>query len=268
MDESKQNKWLGFGGILIDSSKLLKFDRTFYSTLRNHNVPVNEGSSDDLKKIEIKWSLNNGWIKENLRADAKVRLYVDILNLINEFEITLISSEFDLPESRNFGYSEEKCRDESYIYLYERIEKYCELNKQTAFVIVDQETDPKTNLKRIKENYNLIKQGTKYVPLNHIYGHGFPISSYMHPGSQLADLIVGITTAFISNNQDKYAEQHWKYLKGKFMLLDINTPQRYGLCGGPKAFVKEWAYSQGAYTWPNASYRDDYDDDYDDDIPF
>lgn len=224
--ETHDRYWFGLGGFVMPGANLLDLEHDFVRALKNVNVPVEDKKVD----TEVKWSPGrSNWFRRNLVGDERRKLYTKLLEISIRHGGVFLSSLFYNKGITIWRHGE--YRDQAYIYLLERIEQYAATSGEPMIVICDMENDFKKSRERISKCLNLIQNGSEYLDFNYIYRHPWAVDSKHHAGSQIADLIAGITVN-IAGNQMDYAGQYKEILRGKFMNLkevSARTPQRYGV---------------------------------------
>src|SRR3990172_465986 len=223
LDDCKIDDWLGQCGLIVGQDKLLAMENEFVDILRASGVPVDAPGLD----TEVKWSPSKGnWIRENL-GEKRSALYEKLLSLIKKHDMKLVGAVLGYGIIKDW--TEEKAREQAFIHTFERIQTCAEILNTPVMIICDSETDPKATKTRIKETFQLVRTGTDYMPLKHIYGHAWFAESQRHAGIQLADLITGITTSMVAGKQ-KFAAPLWSKLQGSFARhKSLNIPQKWGL---------------------------------------
>jgi len=232
--------WIARGGLIVEGDRLLELECAFSSILREAGIPIDDPSLD----TEVKWSPRPGnWIRECYEGD-RTALYRRLLGVVSTYKVSLLAAVFNYADMDTWD--EDHAYGEGFVYTFERVQFCAEAAKTPAIVICDNETDRKSTQDRVSETFALVKSGSRYVPLNNIYGHAWAVDSRRHAGIQLADLVVGITGCMVAGKQH-YAAKLWPLLQGQFAWLKKlrrEIPQRWGLSILPKPllspFIKEW----------------------------
>jgi len=226
LDDTNRVKdgWHARGGFILKECYLIDMENDFIDILIKHGVPIDNPGVN----TEIKWSLSTkSWIRNNIKGNKRVELYNELLSLIDKYEAALIIAAFHYKRLERWTIN--KAKQESYIYLLERIQSFAAFNNETALVICDNEDDKRKTRERIREIFILVSKGSPYIPLKNIYRHIWAVDSEYHAGIQLADLIVGITLCLLVGKV-RWALKCWSNLKGRFMYIEeIPKPRRYGM---------------------------------------
>lgn len=149
-------------------------------------------------------------IANNLVGDRRILAYSDILDLIRLFhgkEIVAVwrrdITPYDLTESKW------KCIE----FVTERFQFFLQAqDDRNGIIIADFPGSGAEEKKLLSDYYQLLENGTKYVKPTNIIMNLLTTESHLSPGLQLADLVVGITTAMCTDGR-KYAQDYWHVVK-------------------------------------------------------
>ncbi len=248
LDEShiRGTGYLGRCGVAVEDGQLLPMETAFREILSRAGVPLNDPGLD----VEVKWSPRHGnWIRENLDANQRRQLYRDLLTLLAAHDTRLIGAIFHYANIAAWSADVNRARRESYIHVFERIEFHAQRQSQPALVVADHEDDPISTRQRVTETFELVRSGSEYLQLGSIYKHVWPAESERHAGIQLADLVAGITTCMVANQQN-YASQYWDLLRGRFAYYrEPDVPQRFGLSILPSNEREVFIGNHHPYGW-------------------
>ena len=199
-------KLLAFGGVLVDASQLKPLAHDIDEIAAKYGLPPGE---------EIKWSPRKGsWIYENLKDDARLACYSEILLAANNRNCKAIVALCDY-EMRNLKpeWGFERC----VTYALERVSTHLTNAGQEAVIISDRPSGGH------KEADQFLAAFLDHLSSahNHMLEETFSLnmltaSSHMVRHLQLADLVVAITTAMFAG-QTKWASQYFELVKSMFI---------------------------------------------------
>lgn len=204
MDDTVQvgKRYIGIGGVIFRDDCIDNLFSLFKEKKELHGIPYEE---------EFKWSPNrDSWIANNLVDDRRILAYSDILDLIRLFhgkEIVAVwrreSTPYDLTESKW------KCIE----FVTERFQFFLQVqDDRNGIIIADFPGSGAEEKKLLSDYYQLLENGTKYVKPTNIIMNLLTTESHLSPGLQLADLVVGITTAMCTDSR-KHAQDYWHVVK-------------------------------------------------------
>lgn len=228
IDDTEQlnKRYVGIGGVIFRDDCIDNLFSLFRQKKVLHGIPAEE---------EIKWSPDRGsWIANNLIGDKRISAYSDILGLVRLFHGKEIVaslrrdiSPYDLIEAKW------KCTE----FVTERFQFFLQAHEdKIGIIIADFPGSGKEEKKLLQDYYQLLEKGTKYVKPSNIVMNLLTTESHLNPALQLADLVVGITTAMCTNRRN-YALPYWDLVKSNLHCNQYGEVMGCGL----KVFPPETA---------------------------
>jgi len=204
IDDTGQNKdkYVGIGGVIFQDECINNLFGMFRSKKEAYGIPAEE---------EIKWSpRRNSWIFENLRDDRRISAYSDILKLVGMHGGTVMVAvlqrdvtSFDLIQAKW------KCIE----FITERFQFFLQAREdKNGIIIADVPGSGRDEKKLLSDYYLFLDKGTSYVKPSNIIMNLLTTKSHLNPGLQIADLIIGITTAMCIEQSD-FASNFWPIVK-------------------------------------------------------
>ena len=230
IDDTGQNKdkYVGIGGVIFQDECINNLFSMFRSKKEAYGIPAEE---------EIKWSpRRNSWIFKNLRNDRRNSAYTDILGLVRLFKGKLLVAVSQRDASKqSLIEAKWKCIE----YVTERFQFYLQAREdRKGLIIADFAGSGKEEKKLLRDYYQLLEKGTKYVKPSNIIMNLLTTESHLNPALQIADLVVGITTGMCIPRRN-YALQYWDIVKRNFHRNQNGEVMGCGLKVFPNELVEE-----------------------------
>jgi hypothetical protein len=230
IDDTQQlgKRYIGIGGVIFHDDYLNDLCDLFRQKKALHSIPPEE---------EIKWSPSRGsWIANNLTGNSRISAYSDILSLIRTFKgkimVAVIKKE---TSERSVIEAKWKCIE----FITERFQFYLQNHEdRKGLIIADFPVSGKEEKKLLRDYYQLLEKGTKYVIPTNIVMNLLTTESRLNPALQVADLVVGITTGMCTPKRE-YALQYWDTIKCNFHRNQIGDVMGCGLKVFPDEIVGE-----------------------------
>jgi hypothetical protein len=230
IDDTEQinGQYIGIGGIIFHEDCLDSLFSQFNQKKESHRIPLSD---------EIKWSPDkNSWIARNLVDDNRVAAYSDILSLVTLLKGKLIVAVVKRDLSKqSLIEAKWKCIE----FVTERFQFYLQAHEdRKGLIIADFPGSGKDERKLLRDYYQLLEKGTKYVKPENIIMNLLTTESYLNPALQVADLVVGITTAMCTP-KNNFASQYWDTIKHNFHCNRNGEVMGCGLKVFPNEIAKE-----------------------------
>jgi hypothetical protein len=226
--EQSNRKYVGVGGVIFHDDYLNNLFTLFNQKKTSHGIPPKE---------EIKWSPRKGsWIAKNLIGENRISAYSDILGLVGSFKGKVIVAvvQRDAPK-QGLREAKWKCIE----FVTERFQFYLQVHEdRKGLIIADFPGSGKEEKKLLKDYYQLLEKGTKYVKPSNIVMNLLTTESHLNPSLQVADLVVGIATGMCTP-QRHYALQYWDIVKRNFHRNQNGEVMGCGLKVFPNEIVEE-----------------------------
>lgn len=243
LDDSSQEKekFVGIGGVIFHDTCLKNLNELFDATKKEHGIPDN---------VEIKWSpRRDNWIYKNLIEDKRNSAYSAFLNLIKFCNgitmVTVICKEVT-------SFDTIKAKWQCIEFISERYQFYLQSQEDANGIIVEDFPGSGSEEKVLLGNYYEFKQkGTRFVKPTNITMNLLTTESRWQPGLQIADLIVGVTTAMCASRID-YATNLWYVVKEKLYRNPVGGIPGCGL----KIFPRESAKNMYKRLFPEHFNKD------------
>jgi hypothetical protein len=197
------------------------------------------------ERTELKWSPGDGsWLKTREGSAVRTELRERMLTLAVDLGITSVAVVWD---RGLVDWSVNEVQVEILRWVYERI-SMCLPADEVAVVIADEPGgDRRDQREWLAETLELTDHGTEYVTPDRVVLPIVTTPSHHVPHLQLADLVVGATTAAVAGN--RYA------LKLVPLLRQLAHKNAYGYAGGAgiKLFPNDllnlhhWAFGEDSY---------------------
>jgi hypothetical protein len=230
IDDTEQinNQYVGIGGVIFHGDCLDNLFSLFNQKKALHGIPYGE---------EIKWSPDkNSWIAKNLVDDNRVSAYSDILSLVTLFKGKVIVAMLQRDISKqSIIEAKWKCIE----FITERFQFYLQAHEdKKGLIIADFPGSGKEEKKLLRDYYQLLEKGTKYVKPANIVMNLLTTESYLNPALQVADLVVGITTGMCRPKRN-FAFQYWDIIKHDFHRSQNGEVMGCGLKVFPNEIIRE-----------------------------
>jgi len=204
-DSSRERaKFVGIGGVIFHDSCISSLGQLFDATKERHGIPLDE---------EIKWSpKRDSWIYNNLAKDKRGAAYSEFLNLVRVYGGTVLVAVMrkDITSFDTRG-AKWQCIE----FVSERFQFFLQHQEDRYGIIIADFPGSGSEEKNLLTNYHELRQkGTRFVKLSKIVMNLLTTESQWHPGLQIADLIVGVTTAMCTAHS-AYASPFWNIVKEK-----------------------------------------------------
>jgi len=216
LDDSfrKDKNYLGHGGFCIDEADVNKLCEDIFKLKRMYRIPDHS---------EIKWSPGRDhFLQARFKGDRK-QLYRDLLGLLNNYDVSIISSVHNLNECHGIKiYKWDLNRGilwatkEQFKFIAERFEKpILETSDDYGIIIADEYSEHKGEIELLKEISFAITFGTNYRKFKRICMNPLMAISDFCPPIQISDAIIGITVGALAQSQ--YAREYIKDLAVLFL---------------------------------------------------
>jgi len=231
IDDTEQlnKQYVGIGGVIFNDGCLKNLLSLFEQKKALHGIPTEE---------EIKWSPSkNSWIRKNLVDDKRTSAYSNILSLVKAFDGKIIVAvvKRDGLEQSSLIEAKWKCIE----FVTERFQFYLQDHEdKEGLIIADFPGSGKEERKLLQDYYWLLEKGTKYVRPVNIVMNLITTESHLNPALQVADLVVGITTAMCTPRRD-YALPYWEIVKRNLHRNKNGEIMGCGLKVFPNEIVRE-----------------------------
>lgn len=230
IDDTEQlnKQYVGIGGVIFHDGYLNDLASLFNQKKVLHGIPPEE---------EIKWSPpKQSWIWKNLVEDKRISAYSDILTLVRSFKGKIIVAVVQRGDSeQSLIEAKWKCIE----FVTERFQFYLQAQEdRKGLIIADFPGSGKEEKKLLQDYYQLLEKGTKYVKPANIVMNLLTTESHLNPALQVADLVVGITTAMCTPRRD-YALPYWEIVKRNLHRNKNGEIMGCGLKVFPNEIVRE-----------------------------
>jgi hypothetical protein len=184
---------LALGAAIFPEQSVKPFDDGVKALFTKLGVP------DD---VEMKWSAPKGhWYKTTASPGLRDQLQDGVLTLAKELHVVTVCVIFDTGRTTLQGYEAKK---QILKYLYERVSMA--LGDDVGIIIADKPGGgPKDETKWLADTHLLTSRGTTYVTPKAVVLPVLTAPSDHLRHIQLADLVVGATTAAVSGNNKSAA---------------------------------------------------------------
>jgi hypothetical protein len=220
----KMGKLVAAGGVLLDEAALRPLQERIDGICAQFQIPLG---------CEIKWSPPKGnWIREHLDEQARQDLQTRVLEAALEHEAKALVVIFDTGRTSLQG---AKALRKALEYAFERATMHLEDEGKLGLIVADRPGGSKKEEEAFLEDVlSTIAWGTEYVQPKQIPINILTTPSHLVRHLQVADLVVGVTTAMVAGNLT-FAEPLFPIVKQ--MLLR----NAYDYIGGTglKLFPKE-----------------------------
>lgn len=188
-----QGTLIALGAAALPEAHVKPFADAFYAAYDEFSIP---------REVELKWSPDSktDWFRAEGKTELLTPLRERILDLAAEHEVRIFASLWDKGrnESGFRGHTPEYWVIQ---FLFERIAMFLENSENRGLIVFDK---PSGNHKDedtwIADTRYLTDLGTEFVSADAIVAPILTAPSHHHPQLQLADLVVGATTAAFAGN--------------------------------------------------------------------
>jgi len=221
-DDSQQSarregigKLVAFGGIFLDESTLRPLHASIDEIAASYGIPKGE---------ELKWSpKNNSWIYKNLIGEARKSCYSQVLQKARDLKARAMVVVWDTGRT---GHKPEDALEKCMHYAFERIEMHLDDRKSAGIIVADKPGGGKDQEEDLLSEFlERVQSGTEYVVPKNVSLNVLTSPSHLVRQLQLADLVVGITTAMVEGQYD-YAQPLFEIIRPMFIQ------NYYGFSGG------------------------------------
>lgn len=155
----------------------------------------------------------DSWIARNLIDEKRNSAYSDFLDLIRLCGGKVIVAIL-CRDTLNYNLIEAKWK--CIEFVTERFQFFLQNHAdKNGIIIADFPSNKKEERKLLSDYFQLLENGTEYVKPTNIVMNLLTTGSHLNPGLQLADLVVGITTAMCTSRID-YAQPFWSIVRQNF----------------------------------------------------
>jgi hypothetical protein len=224
------------GGVVVPEAAVAPYDAGLARIRHSFGVP---------EATELKWSPSYGsWLKTTAGNAVRTPLREQMLKLAVDLDITSVAVVWD---RGLVSWPVNEVQVEILGWVYERI-SMCIPVDEVALVIADEPGGGRRDRKQwLAETLQLTSHGTEYVTPDRVVLPIVTTPSHHVPHLQLADLVVGATTAAVAGN--RYA------LELAPLLHQLAHKNAYGSAGGAgiKLFpddllnLHHWAFAEDSY---------------------
>jgi len=188
-------KLIAIGGLLVQEESLIVLRVKVDELCREAGIP--DGT-------ELKWSPDkDNWIHDNLKGEDRFRLYRDSIQAAREVGARVVVVVWDSGRTTLKGAASLR---KSFDYLFERVNMQLEDRKSLGLVVCDRPGGGKKEEDQLLADLvDTFTKGTEYVKATHVASNLLTTPSHLSRHIQLADLVVGCTTAMVAANL-RYAE--------------------------------------------------------------
>ena len=222
LDESIQNgarggmgQLIGTGVLILQENMLRPLQEEISTICKDFGIP---------SECEIKWSPPpRNWIHSNLVRDDRQECYRQILNATSERGARAVVVVFDTGRT---SVQDSVALRQALDYVFERATMHLEKERELGIIVADRPGGGRREENLfLKDVLKTIESGTEFILPEQI-----PINILTTPSSlvrhlQLADLVIGITTAMVAGATD-FAQPLFSIVKQMFIK---NT---HGYIGG------------------------------------
>ena len=231
-------KLIAFGGLFLDESELKAFEDKVDSIASTAGLP--DGT-------EIKWSPGHeNWMRDNLHGDDRTKLFCDILSVAGSaggraIVVVLDEGRMVLEGARAFA--------EAAKYLFERVTTHLSKRDSHCIMVADRPGGGKKEEERFLSDFlKRVQDGTEWVRPEHVLLNILTTPSKLLRHLQLADVIVGATTAMVAGHY-KYARPVFDQVQPMLITNYLDTVGGTGLKLFPDGLVNiyHWVLGEDTY---------------------
>lgn len=206
---------IGVGGIVIGEDKLQALQEGVLGIKGKYGIP-----SD----CELKWSPpRENWIHKNLKGTKRKNCYKEVLERARECDARVIVVVFDTGRTT---LKEGKATLKALEFFIDRARMYLDDQSALGIIVADQVSGgKKEEMRFLTEILDKIQHGSAFVPPKQISLNILTTPSQLVPQLQVADLVVGITTAMLGGYK-KFAGPLFP------MVKDMMIKNWLGMIGG------------------------------------
>lgn len=217
-------KLVAMGGIILDEAELRPLSDDIETIVARYAIPA---------ACELKWSPPPGnWIHDNLVGTARHQCYAELLDAAHARGAQAVTAVIDTGRVTQQGST---ALLKAFEFAVERVQMTLERAGHLGIVVADRPgggADEETRF--LRDVLTTIDHGTMFVEARQIVFNAVTTPSHLVRHLQIADLVVGITTAMVGGDIG-YAGPIFPHVK-QMMLQNAN-----GTIGGT-----------GLKLWPNA----------------
>jgi len=207
---------VSFGGVIVPGENLADLGSSLDEVCKRARFPAGE---------EFKWSPNrNHWMFKGLVGDDRLGFQQAILETAGAHNARALIVSCDEALSKiPRNWAEKDCVE----YALERYSKYCNDNNMSGLIITDvPRGDRRSEYQFLEETWENLTSGNNYVLQDALIPFVLTAASKYVRHLQLADLVVGVTTAMVAGAEE-YSAPLFPLVK---TLLLTNATS--GLIGG------------------------------------
>lgn len=196
--EQVEKRYVAIGGVIFHDERIENLFSMFSSIKSIYGMPSDE---------EIKWSpRRDSWIYRNLVGDKRIAAYSHLLSLVSMFSGRAIIA-VTLRDMTSFNPVEAKWK--CIEFITERFQFFLQAQEdKNGIIIADFPGSGEDEKRLLADYYQLLDEGTDYVKPSNVVMNLLTTESHLNPGLQIADLVVGVTTAMCTPRND-YASNFW-----------------------------------------------------------
>jgi hypothetical protein len=194
------------GGVFVREERLQPLERKIDDICEAHGLPA---------KSEVKWSPPpTNWIHDHLVEKKREECYREILQAAAEHEVRAVVAVLDLGRK---PMSITTAVHQDLTFVFERATIYLQNEKRLGLIIADKPGGGKKQEEEVLDVVlETIQAGTDFVPPTQIPINVMTTHSRLVRSLQLADLIVGITTAMVAG-AERYAAPLFPIIRPMFL---------------------------------------------------
>lgn len=206
---------IAVGGITLDEEQLQPLQDKLVSLVAEYGIPP---------ECELKWSPPPAnWIHSNLVGSQRQECYRKILEATKACGASVIVVVFDTGRTT---LQKERATLKALEFFIDRARMHLEDKNALGIVVADQPSGgKKQEMRFLSEALLTIQHGSNFVPPKQISLNILTTPSRLVRQLQVADLVVGITTARVAGHK-KYAEPLFPIVK------DMMIKSSLGMIGG------------------------------------
>lgn len=228
----------GFGGILINDDALLPLERTIDEICGRARIP--DGT-------ELKWSPSrSNWIHRNLVGRAREDCYRQVLEAAHNHGARAVVVVWDESRSRHRGPA---VMQRVFEYAFERVSMRLQDEDRIGIIVADRPGGGSKEEERLlRDCVATIHAGTQYVAAGRIALNLLTTPSHLVRHLQVADLIVGATTAAVGG-ESTYALPMMATIKPMFIRNSLGLIGATGLkiCPSDLINLYHWVLGETMY---------------------
>jgi hypothetical protein len=236
---------VSFGGFLLNEQAIRPLGLAVDGIAKEFGIPPD---------TEIKWSpARDNWIYSNLVDEARKQCYARLMRALGEFEAeALVVTWAEGHSSLKGDTAFQHCLS----YAFERITILLSKQNRNGIVVADRPGGGRREEDQFLASFlNRVRLGTEFVMPERVLLNILTAPSHMIRQLQLADLIVGATTAMVGGLYD-YAPLIFDEIRPLFVKNSFALAGGTGLkiCPDRLENLYFWILKENKYSLPNSEY--------------